>query len=64
MMVSKIKRSSSSIWTENASIQTKNCVEAFSMMASIVFGSLVAQVRHPCPIKLNTWKVSTSVGGL
>ena len=37
----KKKRSSSSIWTENSSIQTKNCVAALSMMASIVLGSLV-----------------------
>ena len=33
------------IWTENASVQTKNCVAALSMMASIVFGSSVRQVR-------------------
>ena len=38
------KKSSPSICTENASIQTKNYVAALSMMASIVFGSLVRQV--------------------
>ena len=39
------QRSSLFIWTENASVQTKNCVAAFLMMASIVFGSSVRQVR-------------------
>ena len=38
------KRSSLSIWMENTSMQTKNCVAVFLMMASIVFGSLVRQV--------------------
>ena len=39
------KRSSPSIWMENASIQTKNRVAALQMMTSIVFGSLVRQVQ-------------------
>ena len=39
------QRSSLFIWTEDASVQTKNCVAALSMMASIVFGSSLRQVR-------------------
>ena len=39
------QRSSLFIWMENASVQTKKCVAALSMMASIVFGSSVRQVR-------------------
>ena len=46
------KRSSPTIWTENASIQTKNGVEALSMMASIVFDSLVRQ-EIATPVILN-----------
>ena len=52
-MVSKTKRLSPSIWTENASIQTKNCVAALSIMASIVFGSLVPQVWPPLSYKIS-----------
>ena len=40
------KKVIASTWTENVSIQTKNCVAALSIMASIVLGSLVRQV---CP---------------
>ena len=56
------RRSSPFIWTENASVQTKNCVSALSMMASKVSGSLIRQVFlllrngiHP-----NVFRVKTS----
>ena len=38
------KRSSPSIRTENASVQTRNCVAGLSIMVSNVFGYLVRQV--------------------
>ena len=40
----KQKRSLPFIWTENASVETKNCVVVLSMMVSIIFVSLVWQV--------------------
>ena len=53
------ERSSPVIWRENASVQTKNCVAAFSMMASKVSGYLIRQVfllsfngRHPTVIRV------------
>ena len=53
----QVKRSSPFIWRENASIQTKNCVAALSMMAFIVIGSLVRQVLLPYYIELDTWEL-------
>ena len=50
------KRSSPSTWTDNTSIQTKNCVAAFSVMAAIVFSFLVRKYGHPCRLKLDIWK--------
>ena len=38
------ERLSPFIWTENGSIQTKNCVAALLMMAFFNFGSYVRQV--------------------
>ena len=43
----KKKNSSPFLWTENALIQTKNCVAALVMMASIVFGSSSASATNP-----------------
>ena len=62
MMVSK-KGSLLSIWTENASIQTKNYLAALSIMTSKVFGSLVRQVWPPCRIKLDIWKFLQVLAG-
>ena len=51
-----------SISTESASIQTWKCVAAFSVMASIVFGSLVQQAwlpldyRNEMQSKKNEWR--------
>ena len=52
MMMSEKKGSLPTIWTENESIQTKNCVAALSMMTSIVFGSLVRQVWPLLPYQV------------
>ena len=46
MMISK-EKSSLSVGMENASTQTKNCVASLSIMASIVFRSLVVQEWPP-----------------
>ena len=43
----KKTRSSHSVWTENTSIQTKNCVAALLVMAVVVYGFLVRQVWPP-----------------
>ena len=51
------KRSPPSMWTKNVSIQIKNCVAALSMMASIVFGSVV---RHAWPSVIYNIKKTTA----
>ena len=62
MMMSEKKGLLSLIWTENASIQTKNYVAALSIMASNVFGSLLWKVWPPLPYQIRYKEVSTSVG--
>ena len=57
------KRSLTSIWTENASIQTKNGVEALSMMAFIVFGTLVRKVWPPLLYQSRIWKFQQMLAG-
>ena len=57
------QRSPLFIWTENASVQTKNCVAALSMMASIVLGSSVRQVRPALSYWIKFIEVCISLEG-
>ena len=50
-MVSEEKRSTSSIWTKNASNPKKDCFTALSMMASIVSPLYYGKCGHPCYIQ-------------
>ena len=50
------QRSSLFIWTENASVQTKNCVAALSMMALTFLALQYGKCGQPFLIELNSWK--------
>ena len=62
-MVASKKKTIALNLDENASIQTKNCVAALSMMAFIAFGSLVRQVQRTLSYLIKYMEVSISVGG-